>query len=203
LAHTFSSWIFLVVAILAAVALYARVFWYQAERPNRESVQQTWPDANAPCLVAGANYTVELTLAYPHHLLNEPSAASQPLSAWLQASTTSSPSQRVEAWIIAFSPHDQGVKFTDQAGSVIAPRIVITPGIESTVPGVLYVRQSALASAPNAISLTMRVYENSYLLNNWWVGQAADHEAPSASSSARASIRLAKGGIWCAWETRS
>ncbi|MEM4724820.1 MAG: hypothetical protein QXP01_07390 [Candidatus Hadarchaeum sp.] len=163
-----SSWVILGITILLAVALYAIVFWYQAGRPSREQAEQVWPAAGeAPCLIAGSAYTVELSLIYPQRLLYEPSAPSRPVSIRLQARTVPTESEEMEGWTVAFSWPDQGIVFTDQAGAEIAPRVVITPSVESVEPAVLYVRRSALLDVPDELSLTMRVYEPSNNVDPW------------------------------------
>jgi len=185
-ARSHSSWVILIVTILLAAVLYGIVFWYQAGRPNREGSEQSWPAANGvPCLIAGSAYTVELSLTYPQRLLNEPTAPDRPLSVRLRARTAPSADEGLGGWTVVFSPPDRGILFTDQEGTEIAPRLVITPGVESAAVGVLHVRRSALSTAPDVLTLTMHLYEPASSSPLWSV----DLPAVELESDAAARLR--------------
>ncbi len=169
------------------MVLYGIVFWYQAGRPNREGGEQSWPAANgAPCLIAGSAYTVELSLTYPQRLLNEPTAPGRPLSVRLRARTAPSAGEGLGGWTVVFSPPDRGILFTDQEGTEMAPRLVITPGVESAAVGVLHVRRSALLTVPDVLTLTMHLYEPSSSSPLWSVDlPAIELESDAAARSRR------------------
>lgn len=61
-------------------------------------------------------------------------------------------------WIVAFSPHDQGILFVDQKGEPVGPQVLLTPGSRSAAPAALFVQRAPLATAAASTSLQVSVY---------------------------------------------
>jgi hypothetical protein len=83
----------------------------------------------------------------------------RPLSIWLQVHPTPTLTVTLEPLIVAFSPHDESVLFTNQEGIPIASQVVLTPGVQSAVPAVLYVQRAPLVTDAVTSSLAVKVYE--------------------------------------------
>lgn len=169
---------FLIPALIASV-LYGLVLCHQAQESSNEARYQMW----ATQTVVWGKEEAMLSIAYPRELRLESPVELRPISIWLWKATptkgptptptltltptivltgtpppTPTPTCTPPPWIVAFSPHDGGILFTNQEGVPIAPQVALTPGAESAAPAVLYAQRAPLATKVSTTTLKVSVY---------------------------------------------
>jgi hypothetical protein len=133
------------------VVLYALVLVGQAMRSDVPPAL----NRTAPIKADG----VTLFVTHPKKLVRDgPDEARQVLSAWLIYTHTVSPTSA--PYVVTFEPVTGGVAFVNQRGAPVAPKLVLTPTIQSATPGTLYLRQVALVKdEASPVRLTAHLFD--------------------------------------------
>lgn len=169
----------LVVALLS----YLFVLGYQARKASNEARYQVWvtqeiDDGNVILSIAYPNklrlespaetraisiWLQKMTPTPGPSLTPTPTPTPKPnLTATPTLAPIASPIPTATAtphpWTVSFTPHNDGILFTDRDGEPIAPQVALTPGAESAAPAVLYAQRAPLATAIPSTTLALSVY---------------------------------------------
>lgn len=145
----------LIVILFLFVGLYS-----QTQVTLRELRARDFKQASSEFFYSNVGYT--LTLTYPKFLLLESPKNSRtpmtlqlfpilPLSAPISSSVTSTQ----PLFSVTLSSTSEAIKFTDEKGVPLAPRVVLTPTL-STI-AVIYLHQSTSEARPPTVQITLHV----------------------------------------------
>lgn len=178
-------WLCLLLLFTALIS-YIGVLCYQAQIPGDRAQYQVWVTQEIgqgeDRVLLSISYPRELRLESPGELrpisvwLWKATSTASPIPTPAQTFTptstspsstsiltnalpiTPTPTGTPQPWVIAFSPHDAGILFTNQEGVPMAPQVALTPGLKSAAPAVLYIQRAPLVTAPVTVVLNASVY---------------------------------------------